>query len=185
MINKIIDQQEYRGTIIQTVKGDITKENVDVIVNAANSQLIHGGGVAGAIVREGGEIIQEESDKIGYVPVGNAVITSAGRLKAKYVIHTVGPRWGEGDEEKKLEQAVLNALKLMKEKKLKKISLPAISTGIFGFPKEKGVRIILKTIKKFIEKNRGEAKVIRCISIDDKTATLFKKSTKKIFIKEE
>ncbi|MDD5573466.1 MAG: macro domain-containing protein, partial [Candidatus Hydrothermia bacterium] len=83
------------------VQGDITEENVDAIVNAANSRLKHGGGVAGAILRKGGKVIQDESDKIGYCPVGKAVVTSGGNLKAKYVIHAVGPVWGEGDEENK------------------------------------------------------------------------------------
>ena len=97
--------------IIRLVKGDITERNVDVIVNAANSYLKHGGGVAAAIVREGGEIIQEESDKIvagrgGLVPVGSAVITTAGKLPCKAVIHTVGPRMGEGNEDYKRRKAV-------------------------------------------------------------------------------
>ncbi|MEM4637114.1 MAG: macro domain-containing protein, partial [Nitrososphaerota archaeon] len=94
-------------TVIELIKGDITDLEVDVIVNAANSSLKMGGGVAGAILRKGGRVIQEECDKIGYCPVGGAVITSAGNLKARYVIHAVGPRMGEGDEDRKLRSATL------------------------------------------------------------------------------
>src|SRR4051794_37858155 len=104
----IVDQANlYDNKILRLVKGDITERNVDAIVNAANSYLKHGGGVAAAIVRKGGAIIQEESDKIGgFVPVGSAVITSAGKLPCKAIIHTVGPRMGEGNEDSKLLRAV-------------------------------------------------------------------------------
>ena len=94
----IIAEQTINGKMLRLVQGDITERDVDAIVNAANSFLQHGGGVAGAIVRRGGQIIQEKSDRIGHVPVGNAAITAAGRLPAKYVIHAVGPRMGEGDK---------------------------------------------------------------------------------------
>ncbi|MFN4183004.1 MAG: macro domain-containing protein, partial [bacterium] len=130
-------KREHRfasGHIVKIVEGDITEEQVDAIVNAANSYLKHGGGVAGAIVRKGGKIIQEESDRIGYVPVGEVAITSAGALPAKKVIHAVGPRWGEGNENEKLRSAVWNSLKKAQEEQFQSISLPAISAGIFGFP---------------------------------------------------
>src|SRR5512137_336043 len=97
---------------IRLVSGDLTERDVDAIVNAANSRLQHGGGVAGAIVRKGGQVIQDESDMIGFVPVGSAAITSAGRLKARRIIHAVGPRIGEGDEDNKLRSAVQRVLKL-------------------------------------------------------------------------
>src|SRR3970282_1575113 len=93
-------------TTLRLVSADLTERDVDAIVNAANTHLQHGGGVAGAIVRKGGRIIQEESDKIGFVPVGGAAITTAGKLKARSVIHTVGPRMGEGDEDNKLKRAI-------------------------------------------------------------------------------
>ena len=103
----VIDQAKLdNNKTLRLLKGDITERDVDVIVNAANSYLKHGGGVAAAIVRKGGAIIQEESDKIGFVPVGSAVITSAGKLPCKAVIHTVGPRMGEGGEENKLLRAL-------------------------------------------------------------------------------
>jgi len=168
------------GRILRVKKGDITDEEVDVIVNAANSHLQHGGGVAGAIVRKGGRIIQEESNKIGYVPVGNAAVTSAGSLKAKYVIHAVGPRWGEGDEDGKLKNAVLNSLKKAQGLGLKSMSLPAISSGIFGFPKERCAKIMIKTIIDFFKENRESSlKVVNCCNIDDRTTSLFLEEIRK------
>ena len=108
---EIIKEALINTTKVRIIRGDLTEASVDAIVNAANSHLRHGGGVAGAIVRKGGSIIQIESDRIGYVPVGECAVTTAGALSAKYVIHTVGPRWGEGDEETKLRSAVRNTLK--------------------------------------------------------------------------
>ncbi|NVM46547.1 MAG: macro domain-containing protein, partial [Candidatus Lokiarchaeota archaeon] len=123
---------KVKNSLIKLTQGDITDLATDAIVNAANAQLILGGGVAGAIRRKGGPIIQEECNKIGGTFVGGAVITTGGNLKAKHVIHAVGPRMGEGDEDNKLMNAVLNSLKLMDEHGLKSIAFPAISTGIFG-----------------------------------------------------
>jgi O-acetyl-ADP-ribose deacetylase len=117
---------------------------IDVIVNPANSYLIHGVGVAAAIVRKGGQVIQEESDKIGYVPVGTAVITTSGKLPCKAVIHTIGPRMGEGNEDEKLRKAIKSVLALAQETGFKSISIPAISTGIFGFPKDRCAKILLE-----------------------------------------
>jgi O-acetyl-ADP-ribose deacetylase (regulator of RNase III) len=133
------------------VKGDITESNADAIVNAANSYLQHGGGVAGAIVRRGGDIIQEESNAIGYVPVGGCAITTGGALKARYVIHAVGPRFGEGDEENKLRKTVKNVLELATSKGFKSIAMPAISAGIFGFPKDKCAHILVEETVTFTE----------------------------------
>ena len=166
------------GKTIRIVHGDITEERVDAIVNAANSYLQHGGGVAGAIVRKGGKIIQEESNKIGFVPVGKAAITSAGKLPAKYVIHTVGPKWGEGDEDKKLRSAVESALELASEKKLKSISLPAISSGIFGFPKERATKIIFDTVVRFLKERDSSLEEVRLCNIDKYTCDLFLKVAK-------
>jgi O-acetyl-ADP-ribose deacetylase (regulator of RNase III) len=129
------------NNILRLVKGDITERDIDVIVNATNSYLKHSEGVAAAIVRKGGKIIQEESDKIvlsrGLVPVGSAVITTAGKLPCKALIHTVGPRMGEGNEDYKLRKAVRSTLAFASEKGFKSISIPAISSGIFGFPKDR------------------------------------------------
>jgi len=145
--------------ILRLVEGDITERNVDVIVNAANSYLKHGGGVAAAIVRKGGAVIQYESDMIitagGLVPVGSAVITIAGRLPCKAIIHTVGPRMGEGNEDYKLRKAVRSSLLLASEKGFTSISMPAISSGIFGFPKDRCARILVEESKTFLEGNNN------------------------------
>ncbi len=161
------------GKYIVVVQGDITEENVDAIVNAANSHLKHGGGVAGAIVRKGGEIIQKESDAIGYCPVGDAVVTSAGNLKAKYVIHAVGPRWGEGYEEMKLRSAVYSALERATERKLKSISIPAISTGIFGYPKGPGTRVIFDTCVEYLKNKETTLEEVRLCNIDEETCKYY------------
>jgi O-acetyl-ADP-ribose deacetylase len=147
--------------ILRLVKGDITERNVDAIVNAANSYLKHGGGVAAAIVKKGGAIIQEESDKTvadkGLVPVGSAVITTAGKLACKAVIHTVGPRMGEGNEDYKLRKAVRSSLILASEKGFRSISMPAISSGIFGFPKERCAKILVEESKTFLQGNNDDS----------------------------
>ncbi len=138
------------GTL-ELVQGDITEQDTDAIVNAANSQLVLGGGVAGAIRRKGGLSIQEECDKKAPVPVGGAVLTGAGRLKARYVIHAVGPRMGEGDEDRKLEQAALNSLKVADTHRLQSIAFCAVSTGIFGYPIDRCARILLRTARDFLQ----------------------------------
>src|SRR3974390_1132230 len=99
-------EKKIGSTVLRLVSADLTERNVDAIVNAANSRLQHGGGVAGAIVRKGGRVMQGESDRIGHVPVGGAAITMGGELKARYVIHAVGPRMGEGNEDNKLKSAI-------------------------------------------------------------------------------
>jgi O-acetyl-ADP-ribose deacetylase (regulator of RNase III) len=131
--------------VLELIEGDITEMQTDAIVNAANAQLTLGGGVAGAIRRKGGPQIQQDCNKIGGTYVGGAVITTGGNLKAKYVIHAVGPRMGEGDEDRKLKNATLNSLKIADEKTIKSISFPAISTGIFGFPIQRCAEIMLET----------------------------------------
>jgi O-acetyl-ADP-ribose deacetylase (regulator of RNase III) len=151
------------NTIIELVQGDITELNTDAIVNAANSQLQHGGGVAWAIANKGGPSIQRESDKLRYCPVGNAVITTAGTLKAKYVIHAVGPRMGEGDEDAKLKNATLSALKLADKHKLKSIAFPAISTGIYKFPVDRCADIMLNATMEYCNKETGLQKVVYCL----------------------
>jgi len=138
------------NSVLELIDGDITKMDTDAIVNAANSMLIMGGGVAGAIRQKGGPTIQEECSKIGGTFVGGAVITTGGKLKAKYVIHAVGPRMGEGNEDEKLKNATLNSLKLADKHKLKSISFPAISAGIFGFPIERCAQIMLGTTIEYL-----------------------------------
>ncbi len=169
----LAEERLDNNKVIKVILGDITEENTDAIVNAANSHLKHGGGVAGAIVRKGGKIIQEESDKIGYCPVGKAVYTSAGMLKAKYVIHAVGPRWGEGNEENKLRSAVRSALELATELKLKSIAIPAISTGIFGYPKKEGTKVILDEVIRFLKERDTTLEEVHLTNIDEETSNLF------------
>lgn len=148
---------------LELTEGDITEMETDAIVNAANSQLILGGGVAGAIRRKGGPTIQAECDRIGGTFVGGAVITSGGNLKARHVIHAVGPRMGEGDEDRKLRDATLNSLRLANEHHLKSLAFPAISTGIFGFPIERCARIMLDATLEHLRGRTSLDRVVFCL----------------------
>ena len=130
---------------LRLVEGDITEMETQAIVNAANENLVLGGGVAGAIRTKGGPRIQKECNAIGPTPVGRAALTTAGELKADYVIHAVGPRWGEGNEEQKLESAIRSSLELASQHGLTSVALPAVSTGIFGFPLKKAAEISIRT----------------------------------------
>lgn len=161
------------GKLLKVIKGDITERNVDAIVNAANSYLQHGGGVAAAIVKKGGRIIQQESNKIGYVPVGGAVMTSAGNLRCKAVIHTVGPRMGEGNEDYKLKQAIDNVLRLASKNGFTTISIPAISSGIFGFPKDRCAKILIGHSKRFLQEEATSLSTIEFCLFDDDTLKHF------------
>jgi O-acetyl-ADP-ribose deacetylase len=181
VIMKIIAEYNIGKMVLRLVQGDITERDVDAIVNAANSHLQHGGGVAGAIVRKGGQVIQEESDKIGFVPVGSAAVTGAGTLRAKFVIHAVGPRMGEGDEDSKLKSAVLSSLQIATGKGLKSISMPAISSGIFGFPKDRCAAILVKEAMNFSKEHpETSLSVIEFCVFDDQTAGYFKREFEKI-----
>lgn len=148
---------------LEILRGDITEMDTDAIVNAANAQLILGGGVAGAIRKKGGPSIQEECNRIGGTHVGGAVITGAGNLKARHVIHAVGPRMGEGNEDEKLRNATLNSLKLADEHGLQSIAFPAISTGIFGFPLDRCARIMLSTVRDYLQGRTGLRRVVFCL----------------------
>jgi len=154
----------YRDVEIIVMKGDITEVEADAIVNAANKYLKHGGGVAAAIVKKGGDIIQKESNKIisqyGPLETGDAVATTAGNLKAKKVIHTVGPIYGEGEERGKLMKAVYNSLRLAEEFKFESIAFPAISTGIYGVPPELAASAMIDAIIEYIDKYRKTLKKI-------------------------
>ncbi|MCH8933672.1 MAG: macro domain-containing protein [Nitrospinae bacterium] len=164
---------------IELVQGDITESDTDAIVNAANSQLVLGAGVAGAIRTKGGPAIQEECNAIGHCPVGGAVITSGGNLKARHVIHAVGPRQGEGNEEEKLKNATLSSLKVAEENNLKSITFPAISTGVYGFPLDACARIMLTTVKEYLS---GPTKIERVVFalFDDQSFKAFKDQLKKL-----
>jgi O-acetyl-ADP-ribose deacetylase (regulator of RNase III) len=153
--------------MIKVVKGDITKIKADAIVNAANSSLLGGGGVDGAIHRAGGPAILEECKKIratqGECKTGNAVITTAGNLPAKYVIHTVGPVWhgGTHNEEQLLSNAYLNSLKLAVEHDCKSVAFPSISTGVYHFPKDKAAKIAADTVDNFL-RDHNDLTIIFC-----------------------
>ncbi|RMF68342.1 MAG: macro domain-containing protein [Calditrichaeota bacterium] len=149
--------------ILTLVEGDITEQETEAIVNAANSSLILGAGVAGAIRAKGGPAIQAECNKIGGCPVGGAVITTGGNLKARYVIHAVGPRMGEGNEDEKLRNATLNSLKVADEHRLKSVAFPAISTGIFGFPIERCAEIMLSQAIDYLKGKTRLEKVVFCL----------------------
>ncbi len=149
---------------VELVQGDITQIKADAITNAANTHLLLGAGVAGAIARVGGPIIQEECYAIGHCDVGSAVITTGGNLRADYVIHAVGPRMGEGDEVRKLTGAIRSTLDLADAKHLESVALPAISTGIFGFPIEQCAQIMAEQTLDFAQTERQAVhKVIVCL----------------------
>jgi O-acetyl-ADP-ribose deacetylase (regulator of RNase III) len=180
-MNTILLERVLRtGQSIQIVRGDITAEKVDAIVNAANQYLHHGGGVAWAISKKGGEAIQEESDawirKHGPVSHARPAWTSGGRLPAKYVIHAVGPVWGDGDEDRKLSEAVTGSLQVADELKCKTIAMPAISTGIFGFPKDRAAQVILAAIERYFANHPSALKTVRVVLFDQETAEVFIKA---------
>ena len=147
------------NAVVELVQGDITEMDTEAVVNAAKAQLKLGGGVAGAIRRKGGPTIQAECDKIGGTFVGGAVITTGGSLKAKYVIHAVGPMMGEGEEDKKLREATLNSLRVADDNNVKSISFPAISTGVFGYPIGRCANIMLGTTVDYLRGEYGDASV--------------------------
>ena len=170
----LVERVLQTGQTIQIVQGDITIEDVDAIVNAANEHLQHGGGVAWAISKKGGAAIQKESDdwirQHGPVPHSHPAWTSGGLLPAKFVIHAVGPVWGDGDEDNKLSDAVKGALDVADELKCSSIALPAISTGIFGFPKDRAAGIVFSAIEKYFESNSSNLKVVRLVLFDQSSA---------------
>lgn len=169
-------QAEVNGVLIRLVQGDITDLAVDAIVNAANSQLILGSGVAGAIARKGGPSIQQECLRIGWCEVGEAVMTNAGSLKAKHVIHAVGPRMGEGNERGKLASATRASLTLAEERELTSIALPAISTGIFGFPLEACAQVMTRITVDFTFEDLQHLKEIVLCLYDDRAMLAFQQA---------
>lgn len=179
-------QQKIKGCSFAVVQGDITAETCDAIVNAANTRLAHGGGVAGAIARAGGPEIQQQSDAWvaahGEVPTGGAAITTGGTLAAKHVIHAVGPVWGSGSEEAKLASAVRAALALAEEHSLASIAMPAISSGIYGFPKELCAKVFFDVLEQWLDEVPGRSlQDIRLCNFDDPTATVFEREARRRF----
>jgi O-acetyl-ADP-ribose deacetylase len=168
------------STLVLTI-GDITKESTDAIVNAANSRLVGGGGVDGAIHKAGGPTLMQECRKIGGCPTGKAVLTTAGNLPAKYVIHTVGPRYhnGTGNEAALLRSAYLESLRLAATKHLKSISFPAISTGAYGYPLHEAARIALQTTIDYLREHQ-HINLVRFVLYDCTTYDIFAEELQKI-----
>lgn len=177
-MNKVLVERVLTGGgTLQLVQGDLTAEATDAIVNAANEHLRHGAGVAGAIVRKGGRSIQQESDawvrKHGPVSHAHPARTSGGLLPAKYVIHAVGPVWGDGDEDARLRAAIHGSLEVADQLKLTSISLPAISTGIFGFPKERAADVMLAAIEGYFAHRKSVLRLVRLVLFDEPTIRAF------------
>jgi len=176
------------GISIQVRHGDMTTEDVDAIVNAANSSLDHASGLAGAIIKKGGYSIQNESDnyvaKHGKVEEGGVVVTKAGNLPCKHIFHAVGPMWHGGNqgEDILLGMCVRSCLEKAEELKLTSISLPAISSGIFGFPKEKCATVMFEMVRAYAKENQGKTSLteIRFTNFDDRTVDIFEKECNQV-----
>ena len=169
--------------MLELIQGDITKIHIDAIVNAANTSLLGGGGVDGAIHRAGGKAIIEECQRIrnkqGGCKVGEAVITTGGKLPVKFVIHTVGPVWNNGNsnEENLLSSAYINSLKLALENQIETIAFPNISTGIYHFPKIKAAQIAVNTVTDFL-KTTDKIKKVIFVCFDDENYNIYNKLLK-------
>jgi O-acetyl-ADP-ribose deacetylase len=161
---------------IEIHKGDITKLKVDAIVNAANTSLLGGGGVDGAIHRTAGPELLEFNRKLGGCQTGEAKISPGFKLPAKFIIHTVGPVWngGKNNEDNLLSNCYKNSLKLAEENKIRTIAFPAISTGIYSFPLERATKIAVNEVKKFVEKNESIEKVI-FVCFDEETFDVYER----------
>jgi O-acetyl-ADP-ribose deacetylase len=176
---------KLKGAKLSFLKGDITRQETDAIVNAANSGLMGGGGVDGAIHRAGGPAILEECKIIivrqGRLPTGQAVITTAGKMKAKHVIHTVGPVWrgGGAGEAELLSSAYRESLKLAAENRLSSVSFPSISTGVYGYPVAEAAVVALKAVKEFLSVETSIKNVV-FVLFDDRTYEVYRKAASEI-----
>lgn len=187
---QVLDTIKYMNTFIYVAKGDLTTEDTDAIVNAANSYLAHGGGVAGAIVRRGGREIQKGSDEIvktrGQIPTGSAVEQFAPvSMKCRYIIHAVGPIYDDGkhDEERLLSSCIEKSLEIADtlDPPVSSISFPAISSGIFGFPKDLCAEVFFFSILNYLKNNENtKVKHIRLTNFDDPTVNVFRDEIKKV-----
>ena len=162
---------------IELVRGDITSLHVDAIVNAANEHLRLGSGVAGAIRRKGGPAIQKECDRIGHCETGGAVVTGGGALPARWVIHAVGPVWqgGGAGEERLLGSAVSAALERAQEIGAKSVALPALSTGVYGFPLGRAAEISVREARRFASGARSVQRIVFCL-FDDAALAAFQRA---------
>lgn len=176
-------ETKVNKTKLTLIRDNITEQNTEAIVNAANTSLLGGGGVDGAIHRAGGSNILEECKKIGEkqggCPTGEAVITTGGNLKAKYVIHTVGPIWsgGKGNEDLLLRNAYRNSLSLARDKGIQSLSFPSISTGAYGFPIERAAHIALSTVRDFLKTHTFEE--VRFVLFSEEDLNIYKEAWKK------
>ena len=186
-MNTVLSEHVFpNGQRLQLVQGDITQEQVDAIVNAANAQLAHGGGVAAIIARKGGAVINQESrswvQKHGPISHAEPAYTRAGNLPCKYVIHAVGPVWGSGNEDAKLAAAVKGSLAVAAQLGLRSIAFPAISTGIFGFPKGRAADVIFKAITTYFKEHPDSAiNQVRLTLFDQPTTDAFTQAWKDSF----
>jgi O-acetyl-ADP-ribose deacetylase (regulator of RNase III) len=167
--------------VLELVEGDITQQDTEAIVNAANEQLRVGGGVDGAINRAGGPKIQEEARKIGHCPTGQAVITTGGNLKAKYVIHTVGPVYRDGrqGEPELLASAYRESLKTASARGIKSLAFPSLSTGVYGYPVADAARVALKTVKDYLAEH-PEIELVRFVLFGKSTYEAFARALEEI-----
>lgn len=162
------------NSIIKIIKGDITRLTVDAIVNAANSTLLGGGGVDGAIHRAAGPKLLEECKTLNGCKTGEAKITKGYNLPARFVIHTVGPVWngGNNNEDELLKNCYYNSLQLAVKNQIKTIAFPAISTGVYHFPPERAAKIAIKTVKDFLSDNKSIKEVV-FVCFDEKTEEIY------------
>lgn len=167
------DSMMYKNVKIEIIKGDITEEKTDAIVNAANNKLWMGGGVAGAIKKKGGKKIEMEAISKAPIQIGEAVVTSAGRLKVKYVIHAASMGVDFKTDDEKILRATYNSLLRCNDLKIESVSFPAIGTGVGGFPKEKAADIMFNVVKRYIDEGHKYPKKIRFVLFDDDVFNAF------------
>jgi len=178
-MSEIIKKQNLSSRVtLELVQGDITEQQVDAVVNAANEKLQHGGGVAAVIAEAGGAVVQRESDawveEHGPISHEAPAYTSAGELPSEYIIHAVGPVWGSGDEDRKLRAAVVGSLETANQLELASLALPAISTGIFGFPEDRAARVILTACRDYPDQHpETSLELIRVVVYGDQAAQVF------------
>ena len=171
---------KIKNTTLQLFRGDITTLRVDAIVNAANNELWMGGGVAGAIKRRGGQVIEDEAVAKGPIPIGEAVATGAGKLDAKYVIHAACMGMNFRTDEKKIRDSTKNSLLRAEELRIKSIAFPAIGTGVGGFPAEEAARIMLSATEEHVESVKTSLEKVIFALYDLETYTAFEKKLKEL-----
>ena len=170
-------KKKIGGSVLELTVGDIVKQETEAVVNAANKQLAPGGGVAGAIHKAAGPGLWEECKKLGGCETGEAKITSGHNLKSKYIIHTVGPVYKNRQSDQiNLKKSYLNSLKLATQNNIKSISFPAISSGIFGYPKEEASKIALETIIDYLKNPQSNIEIVRLVLYNQDDFKIFKET---------